>query len=94
LIIARALVERPDLLIMDEPTSALDARSEHLVRRSIRELRREMSIIVIAHRLSTLEDCDRIMVILDGELRGFDTPQRLREHNAFYQEALVMSEVH
>lgn len=93
LIIARALVEQPDLLIMDEPTSALDARSEHLVRGSIRELRREMSIVVIAHRLSTLEDCDRIMVILDGELRGFDTPQRLREHNAFYQEALIMSEV-
>ena len=94
LVIARALVERPDLLIMDEPTSALDARSEHLVRRSIRELREEMSIVVIAHRLSTLEDCDRIMVILDGELRGFDTPRRLREVNEFYQEALIMSEVH
>lgn len=94
LIIARALVERPDLLIMDEPTSALDARSEHLIRGSIRELRDEMSIVVIAHRLSTLEDCDRIMVILDGELRGFDTPQRLRAVNEFYQEALLMSEVH
>ena len=94
LVIARALVERPDLLIMDEPTSALDARSEHLVRGTIRDLRDEMSIVVIAHRLSTLEDCDRIMVILDGELRGFDTPQRLRAVNAFYQEALLMSEVH
>ena len=91
LIIARALVEDPDLLILDEPTSALDVRSEQLIRQTLNELRERMTIIIIAHRLSTLDVCDRIMVIQDGELRGFDTPQRLEMSSDFYREALLLS---
>lgn len=89
--LARALVEHPDVLILDEPTSALDVRSEHLIRETLSELRADMTIIVIAHRLSTLDICDRLMVIQDGELRGFDEPARLAEANAFYKQALVLS---
>jgi ABC-type multidrug transport system fused ATPase/permease subunit len=89
--IARALVEHPELLILDEPTSALDMRSEHLLRTTLLSLREQMTVIVIAHRLSTLDICDRIMVIQDGELRGFDTPADLERDNAFYREALVLS---
>ena len=63
LVIARALVEDPDVLILDEPTSALDVRSEYLVRQTLNGLREHMTVIVIAHRLSTLEICDRIMVV-------------------------------
>ena len=91
LIIARALVENPDVLILDEPTSALDVRSEHLIRQTLNTLRAEMTIIIVAHRLSTLEICDRIMVIQDGELRGFDTPGNLEKSNEFYREALILS---
>ncbi len=91
LIIARALVEDPDLLILDEPTSVLDVRSEQLIRQTLNELRERMTIIIIAHRLSTLDVCDRIMVIQDGELRGFDTPQRLEMSSDFYREALLLS---
>jgi len=91
LIIARALVERPQVLILDEPTSALDVRSESLIRDTLDQLRSHMTIIIIAHRLSTLEICDRIMVIQDGELRGFDTPERLEKTSEFYREALVLS---
>ena len=91
LIIARALVENPDVLILDEPTSALDVRSEHLIRQTLDTLRAEMTIIIVAHRLSTLEICDRIMVIQDGELRGFDAPKNLEKSNEFYREALVLS---
>lgn len=91
LIIARALVENPELLILDEPTSSLDVRSEFLIRQTLDELRSRMTIVIIAHRLSTLEICDRIMVIQDGELRGFDTPARLEETSAFYREALELS---
>ena len=91
LCIARALVERPDVLILDEPTSALDVRSEHLIRSTLLDLRSEMTIIVIAHRLSTLEICDRIMVIQDGQLRGFDTPAQLEKSSDFYREALHLS---
>ena len=91
LCIARALVEHPDVLIMDEPTSALDVRSEHLIRTTLLGLKEHMTVIVIAHRLSTLDICDRIMVIQDGELKGFDTPEALEQSSDFYREALVLS---
>ncbi len=91
LCIARALVEDPDVLILDEPTSALDVRSEHLVRQTLLDLRQSMTVIVIAHRLSTLDICDRIMVIQDGRLRGFDSPANLEQSSAFYREALLLS---
>jgi ABC-type multidrug transport system fused ATPase/permease subunit len=91
LCIARALVEDPDVLIMDEPTSALDVRSENLIRTTLLELRERMTVIIIAHRLSTLDMCDRIMVIQDGRLVGFDTPEALEQSSAFYREALVLS---
>ena len=91
LIIARALVEHPDVLILDEPTSSLDVRSEHLIRQTLDRLRNEMTIIIIAHRLSTLDSCDRLMVIYDGELKAFDTPDNLEKDNDFYREALRLS---
>jgi ABC-type multidrug transport system fused ATPase/permease subunit len=91
LCIARALVERPDVLILDEPTSALDMRSEQFIRASLLELREHMAVVIIAHRLSTLDICDRIMVIQDGRLVGFDEPARLAEASDFYREVLELS---
>jgi ATP-binding cassette, subfamily B, bacterial len=91
LCIARALVEDPDVLILDEPTSALDVRSEHLIRSTLLGLKDRMTVIVIAHRLSTLTVCDRIMVIKDGELKDFDTPLHLERSSEFYREALTLS---
>ena len=89
--IARALVERPDLLILDEPTSALDVRSEHLVRETLQRLADEMTIVIIAHRLSTLDLCDRIMVLQEGAISAIDTPAVLERDNDFYREALALS---
>jgi ATP-binding cassette subfamily B protein len=66
-------------------------RSESLVRETLGELRQQMTVIVIAHRMSTLDICDRIMVIQHGVLKAFDTPQRLEAESAFYREALVLS---
>lgn len=91
LCIARALVETPDVLILDEPTSALDVRSEHLIRSTLEGLKAHMTVIVIAHRLSTLDICDRIMVIQHGHLRAIDSPTKLRRDNEFYREALRLS---
>ena len=91
LCIARALVENPDVFILDEPTSALDVRSEHLIRETLLALKERMTVIVVAHRLSTLDICDRIMVIQAGELKGFDTPTNLEQSSEFYREALVLS---
>lgn len=91
LCIARALVESPDVLILDEPTSSLDVRSEALVRETLGELRERMTVVVIAHRMSTLDICDRIMVIQHGVIKAFDTPERLHQDSAFYREAISLS---
>ena len=91
LCIARALVEHPDVLILDEPTSSLDVVSESMIRHTLSELRRTMTVIVIAHRMSTLAICDRIMVIQNGRLMAFDTPTNLERNSDFYREALALS---
>ena len=91
LCIARALVGDPDVVVFDEPTSALDVKSESLMRDTMAGLAPQKTVVVIAHRLSTLTICDRIMVILGGELQGFDTSERLEAENRFYQEVLELS---
>lgn len=89
--IARALAGSPRLLILDEPTSALDVASESLIRDTIAALRGRVTVIVIAHRMSTLDMCDRLMVIEGGRLKAFDTPERLRQNSDFYRQALALS---
>lgn len=91
LVLARALVERPDVLILDEATSAVDLRSEALILRALNTLRSRMTIVIIAHRLSMLNICDRVMVVQDGRVTAFDEPARLSEHSTFYREALILS---
>ena len=68
LAIARALYSEPDILILDEATSALDSRTENEICDVLNSLKGTTTIIVIAHRLSTLKDADKIIVISDGEL--------------------------
>ena len=68
LAIARALLTRPAILLLDEATSALDAESENYIRMSIEELKGQCSILVIAHRLSTVRRADRILVLEAGQL--------------------------
>jgi len=91
LCIARALVESPHLIVLDEPTSALDPRSEDLLRTTLAGLRKQMSVVIVAHRMSTLEICDRIMVIQDGRITAFDSPSNLAESSGFFQESLKYS---
>jgi ABC-type multidrug transport system fused ATPase/permease subunit len=94
LCIARALVGDPSIIVLDEPTSALDPRSEALMRDTMGALKRSTTTFVIAHRMSTLTICDRIMVIHGGELQGFDAPSALARGNDFYREALELSGMH
>ncbi len=68
LAIARALLSEPAILLLDEATSALDAQSEHHIRLSIEGLKGQMTIMVIAHRLSTVRQADRILVLDNGTL--------------------------
>jgi ATP-binding cassette subfamily B protein len=89
--IARALAEAPDVVVFDEPTSSLDSRSESLLRHTMTSLAPRTTVFVIAHRLSTLSICDRIMVLQRGSMQGFDEPARLEANDPFYQEALRLA---
>jgi ATP-binding cassette, subfamily B, bacterial len=91
LCIARSLAGDPDVIVLDEPTSALDPRSELLVREALSALAPKVTLFIIAHRLSTLDTCDRIMVLHDGRLQGFDEPRHLEYSSSFYREALRLS---
>jgi ABC-type multidrug transport system fused ATPase/permease subunit len=91
--LARALVGSPDLIVLDEPTSALDVRSEAAVQRTLEELKGNVTLVIIAHRLSTLRLCDRIMVLEHGRLQAFDEPDRLLERESFYREAFDLSQL-
>ena len=68
LAIARALAGGPSLLVLDEPTSALDPRSERMLRRTLAELRGSMAVIMVTHRMSTADVCDRLLVVDAGRV--------------------------
>ncbi|MGA2321438.1 MAG: ABC transporter ATP-binding protein [Solirubrobacteraceae bacterium] len=85
--LARALAARPGVLVLDEPTSALDPQSETLIQESLTELKDELMLFTIAHRMSTLDMCNRVMVILNGRLAAFDTKAALQERNPYYRSA-------
>ena len=84
LAIARALLTEPALLLLDEATSALDAESEHAIRQSINEIKGRCSILVIAHRLSTARQADRILVFDGGALIAQGGHDALTRSNALY----------
>ena len=82
--IARALLKDPPILILDEATSALDTESERLIQRALKALLRGRTAFVIAHRLSTVRDADRIVVIQDGEISEAGSHHELLAHGGYY----------
>jgi len=89
--LARALAARPEVLVLDEPTSALDPHSEMLIQESLTGLSEELTLFIIAHRMSTLDICRRVMVIIDGRLVAFDTTELLKSQNAYYRSASALA---
>jgi ABC-type multidrug transport system fused ATPase/permease subunit len=87
LCLARALACQPEVLVLDEPTSALDPHTEMLIQRSLGALKQSLTLFIVAHRMSTLDICDRIMVIVDGRLQALDSADALLTHSDYYRRA-------
>jgi ATP-binding cassette, subfamily B, multidrug efflux pump len=81
---ARALAQKPEILLLDEATSSVDTATEALIQDALHELMRNKTSMVVAHRLSTIEDVDRILVLHHGELRESGTHQQLLAQRGLY----------
>jgi len=86
LAIARALLADPRILILDEATSLVDTEAEQLIQRALEELRHNRTTFVIAHRLSTVRDADKIIVIAGGQIVEEDSHEQLMARNGVYAE--------
>ena len=86
LCIARALLKRPKILILDDSTSACDTATDAKIQRAFREDLPGMTKLIIAQRILSVKDCDRILVMDNGMVTGFDTHENLLKTNTLYQE--------
>nr|WP_294464386.1 ABC transporter ATP-binding protein [uncultured Sellimonas sp.] len=86
LCIARALLKKPKVLILDDSTSAVDTATDAKNRKAFREAIPGTTKIIIAQRVSSVEDADRILVLDDGKINGFDTHEHLLETNEIYRD--------
>lgn len=86
--IARAILNNPRILIFDEATSALDYESESIIQNNLKQICKNRTVIIIAHRLSTLKDVDKIMVVDKGEIIEYDTQEKLIETRGLYYHLL------
>jgi ABC-type multidrug transport system fused ATPase/permease subunit len=84
IVIARVLARRPEILILDEATSALDNESESQIQRVIENLKGKMTVLIVAHRLSTISNCDRLLVLNDGEIVEEGKPDVLLQDKDSY----------
>ena len=91
LCLARALAADPDVLILDEPTSALDLVSERAVQDSLGELRRDRILILIAHRISTLAVCDRVLALVDGRVDAIGSQAEVEAQSEFFRRISTIS---
>lgn len=91
--LARALAANPSVLVLDEPTSALDPHAERVIQDSLQTLKGKLTLFIVAHRMSTLDICQRVMVIVNGRLDAFDEIADLRDKNAYYRAAVSASSV-
>ncbi len=92
LCIARALLKEPKILILDDSTSACDTATDAKIQRAFREELPEMTKIIIAQRISSVKHCDRILVMDNGMVTGFDTHEQLLKTNSLYQEICAIQE--
>lgn len=86
LCIARALLKKPRILILDDSTSAVDTATDAKIRHSFAEKIPGTTVFIIAQRISSVENADHVLVLDNGRISGYDTPENLLKTNAIYQE--------
>ena len=86
LCIARALLKKPKILILDDSTSAVDTKTDALIRKAFREEIPNTTKIIIAQRVSSIEDADQIIVLDGGQIMGIGTSEELLKTNEIYRE--------
>ncbi len=85
LCLARAIVRRPKILVLDEATASVDFDTDALIQKAIRQQFKEVTVLTIAHRINTILDSDRVMVLDKGHLVEFDSPSALLQNpNSFF----------
>ena len=88
--IARELYKEVDILLMDEATSALDSETEAIVQENVHKLKGEFTVIVIAHRLATIKDADRIVILNEGQIEAEGTYRELLENSSHFKEMIKL----
>ncbi len=91
--IARALYRDPSLLVLDEATSALDSESERAISTALSQISREKTILIVAHRLSTVKDCDKIVVLDKGKIVGYGSHLHLIQDCPLYRRFVELGDL-
>lgn len=89
---ARVLAKNSDLIILDEPTSALDPETEDMLSNMLRDSLREKTVLIAAHRLNTIKNADKIMVLQSGRIAEFGSPKALMRQQGMYYEMITSME--
>jgi len=93
LLIARALYRNPEIILFDEATSSLDVETENEITRMLTSLKEKKTIIAIAHRLTTLKECDRLIYLKDGEIIDIDTFEKLEKKYEDFKRLINLSKL-
>ena len=91
--LARAMYSKPNLLVMDEATSALDAESEAEIQRTLEEMRGKVTVVVIAHRLNTIQHADKVILLQDGVVKDSGTFKELISRNPSVEKGVALMKI-
>ena len=91
--IARALIKKSKIILFDEATSALDNITQNELRKAINNITKDYTIIIVAHRLSTIKDCNKIFVMENGRIVGEGTNDELLKNNECYKELYMEEQI-